>query len=89
MSVESVAQETVCVCDHPPGRHFATTFYVPPNSIDFDSVFDKFDIVSNGAVLGTLVSVLVLYVMAAVWAWRQDRRDKERVRSPGSVSMLS
>ncbi|OWF51801.1 Polycystic kidney disease protein 1-like 2 [Mizuhopecten yessoensis] len=77
MSAESTALETVCICEDPPGQHFATSFYVPPNSIDFDSVFGKFDIVSNGAVLGTVVGVIILYVAVAVWAWRRDRRDHE------------
>ncbi|XP_033755934.1 uncharacterized protein LOC117338692 [Pecten maximus] len=78
MSADSTATETVCICNDPPGQHFATSFYVPPNSIDFNSVFGKFDIVNNGAVLGTLVGVIVLYIIMAVWAWRQDRRDHER-----------
>jgi polycystin 1L2 len=70
--------ETVCDCTNPPGNSFATTFYVPPNTIDFSSVFSKFDI-SNSAVLFTVVGLIVLFIIISIWAYRQDRKDPEKV----------
>jgi len=79
MSSSSTVSVTTCVCNNPPGTYFATTFYVPPNIIDFSSVFDKFDILNNGAVFGTVIALLCLYALLCVWALVQDRADKNRV----------
>ncbi|XP_071131781.1 polycystin-1-like protein 2 [Mytilus edulis] len=76
-SLESTVNETVCLCSNPPGNNFATTFYVPPNTIDFGSVFSKFDI-SNSAVLFTVISIIVLFLLISIWAVRQDKRDPEK-----------
>ncbi|CAC5378675.1 PKD1L2 [Mytilus coruscus] len=76
-SSESTVNETVCLCSNPPGNNFATTFYVPPNTIDFSSVFSKFDI-SNSAVLFTVISIIVLFLLISIWAFRQDKKDPEK-----------
>ncbi|KAJ8298359.1 hypothetical protein KUTeg_024890 [Tegillarca granosa] len=73
----SSLNETVCRCKDQKGNVFATTFYVPPNTIDFSTVFSKFDL-SNAAVYGTLLCLFVLYFILLVWARRQDKRDIER-----------
>ncbi|CAC5388020.1 PKD1L2 [Mytilus coruscus] len=78
LSAASTINETVCECTNPPGNSFATTFYVPPNTIDFGSVIDKFDLKNNAAVFATVVSVVLLYILLCVWAFRQDRKDHTR-----------
>ncbi|CAC5383753.1 PKD1L2 [Mytilus coruscus] len=75
LSVSSTINETVCECSSPPGNSFATTFYVPPNTIDFGSVFEKFDLKNKAAVFATVVSLVLLYILLCVWAFRQDRKD--------------
>ncbi|XP_052068761.1 uncharacterized protein LOC127708011 isoform X2 [Mytilus californianus] len=75
LSAASTINETVCECFSPPGNSFATTFYVPPNTIDFGSVFEKFDLKNNAAVFATVVSLVLLYILLCVWAFRQDRKD--------------
>jgi hypothetical protein len=42
---------------------FGNTFYVAPNTIDFSTVFLKFDLKSQAAVLGTLIGILVIYLL--------------------------
>ncbi|CAC5416734.1 PKD1L2 [Mytilus coruscus] len=78
LSIASTINETICECSSPPGNSFATTFYVPPNTIDFGSVFEKFDLKNNAAVFATVVSLVLLYILLCVWAFRQDRKDHTR-----------
>ncbi|XP_076445170.1 polycystin-1-like protein 2 [Babylonia areolata] len=56
---------------------FASSFFVAPNTIDFDTVFSKFDI-TNAAVYGTLIGLGVVWVLGLVWVRRKDKKDKER-----------
>jgi len=58
---------------------FATTFYVPPNMIDFSAVWAKFD-PTNAAVYGTIIALLVVYILGCIWARREDKKDFDRVR---------
>ncbi|XP_046352109.2 polycystic kidney disease protein 1-like 2 [Haliotis rufescens] len=79
ISPYSNPKETFCTCAHAPGRAFATTFYVPPNTIDFSLVFTKFD-ASNAAVYGLIIGIISVYILGLIWARRQDRKDVERWR---------
>ena len=67
--------DTVCRC---VGDTFSSSFYVPPNVINFLTVWGKFD-ASNAAVYGTLIAVFVLYIILLIILRRQDKRDVERV----------
>lgn len=51
---------------------------VPLNTIDFANVWGKFD-PANAAVYGTLIAFLVVYVIAALYLRRQDKKDEEKV----------
>ncbi|XP_060073664.1 uncharacterized protein LOC132553437 [Ylistrum balloti] len=73
----STLNETVCHCPSSPGNTFSTTFYVPPNTIDFSTVWSKFD-PANASVYGTVIGLLVVYVIASVLANREDRKDYMR-----------
>lgn len=47
-----------------------------PNPIDFDKVWYAFaDIHNNVAVLVSIVSVFLLYLLVIIWARRADRKD--------------
>ena len=74
----------MCVCDNPPGMSFASSFFVAPNTIDFSTVFSKFDI-TNASVYGTFIALLLLWILALVWARRKDNQDRLRV----GVTVLS
>ncbi|XP_061167307.1 polycystin-1-like protein 2 isoform X1 [Saccostrea echinata] len=74
----STINETICRCPNPStGSIFASTFYVPPNMIDFNTVWGKFD-PSNAAVYGTVIALLVIYVISAIFLRREDKKDIER-----------
>ena len=59
-----------CICTNPDSSNptsdaltVATEFFAPPNSIDFDSVFQKFDLNDNPAVFATIIAFFVLYLL--------------------------
>ncbi|XP_076075845.1 uncharacterized protein LOC143046571 [Mytilus galloprovincialis] len=70
----STLNETVCRCPSKT-KTLATTFFVTPNTIDFNNVWSKFDI-ANAAVYGTLTVLLLLYILLAILLRRKDRQDK-------------
>nr|XP_032832806.1 polycystic kidney disease protein 1-like 2 [Petromyzon marinus] len=78
---DSSAEETVCVATLTTGAlaraTFAAEFFVPPNTIDFTTVFAKFDLRSNAAVFTTVIAILLLYLLLLLYARRADRRDKD------------
>lgn len=66
---------TVCRCI---GDTFSSSFYVPPNVINFLTVWGKFD-ASNASVYGTLIGVFFIYVVLVILLRKQDRKDSEKV----------
>ena len=49
-----------------------------PNPIDFDNVWISFnDIHNNMAVLATVISIFLLYLLVIIWARRADIRDRD------------
>ncbi|OWF39370.1 Polycystic kidney disease protein 1-like 2 [Mizuhopecten yessoensis] len=73
----STMNETVCRCSGETGNIFATTFFVPPNTIDFNAVWSKFDL-QNAAVYGTLIGLFFCYVLLCVLARRYDKKDLQK-----------
>lgn len=57
---------------------------VPLNTIDFANVWGKFD-PANAAVYGTLIAFLVVYVIAALYLRRQDKKDEEKVKKKNTI----
>ncbi|XP_070533290.1 polycystin-1-like protein 2 isoform X1 [Ptychodera flava] len=68
---------TECLCNHLTS--FGAGYFTPPNSIDFGTVFKKFeDLGSNAAVFSTVISVLVVYFICVFFARRADKSDRLR-----------
>ncbi|CAC5377684.1 PKD1L2 [Mytilus coruscus] len=67
-----------CTCRPAFGLTFGNTFYVAPTRIDFSTVFLRFDITNQGPVIGTLITILVIYVLLLIWARHQDKTDIAR-----------
>nr|XP_034336032.1 polycystic kidney disease protein 1-like 2 [Crassostrea gigas] len=65
---------TVCRCT---GNTFSSSFYIPPNVINFLTVWGKFD-ASNASVYGTLIGVFVIYVVAIIFLRREDKKDVQK-----------
>ena len=56
-----------------------------PNPLDFSKVFAGFKEAfqtGNVVVLFTILTLLVVYALLAVWAWRRDRLDYMQVGTP-------
>lgn len=65
-----------CRCKHLTS--FGGGVVVKPNPIDFDTVFVAFaDIHNNMAVLATMLTLFLLYLLVIVWARRADLRDHD------------
>ncbi|XP_070581325.1 polycystin-1-like protein 2 [Ptychodera flava] len=72
----TTTQATHCLCSHLTS--FASDFFVPPNSIDFSTVFNKFDLRENSAVFATVFALLGVYFILLIWARRKDKKDIEK-----------
>lgn len=68
-----------CECNNPVSTIFSNSFYVPPNVIDFSTVFNKFDLVNNGAVFGVVIAFISIYLILLVITRHYDRKDFIRV----------
>ena len=65
---------TQCQCYHL--TTFGSDFYVPPNTIDFSTVFAKFKNLSeNAAVFSTVIAILGVYIICGIIARHFDKRD--------------
>ena len=58
----------------------ANSFSFAPNTIDFSSVFSKFDINAQGAVLGSILGLIAVSVIFMVLAHYLDRKAVLQVR---------
>ncbi|XP_055955065.1 polycystic kidney disease protein 1-like 2 [Patella vulgata] len=68
---------TACLCQNPTNQEItASSFFVPPNSIDFSTVFSKFDIKSQAAVLAVIIIITLIAILAGIWGHWKDRQDK-------------
>lgn len=60
---------------------FGAGLFVPPNTIDFSTVFDDFaaKLVENLPVVATVAALLVLYIPLVILCRRYDVKDKLKV----------
>ena len=82
----STLNETVCRCPPASGKFFASSF-VTPNLIDFHTVFTKFD-ASNAAVYGTMIGILILFIVGIVYFRRKDKTDVFKVMNKTNLNSL-
>ncbi|KAK3612419.1 hypothetical protein CHS0354_032020 [Potamilus streckersoni] len=69
---------TRCICNHLTS--FGAEFFVPPNTINFKTVFSNLDqkIRDNYAVLTMLCVIIFLYIIGLIYTRHKDRQDIER-----------
>jgi len=75
-----------CLCNHLTA--FGGSFIQAPNPIDFNKVFTEFTRLGetgNIAVLVTVMSVFLIYLLLVVFARRADKRDEKKVRQQLSI----
>ena len=71
--------QTVCASTHL--TLFSSSWAVPPNTIDFSTVFDNLDqkLVENIHVVVTVIGLAVIFVVVAVFLRRKDKQDLAKV----------
>ncbi|XP_062619009.1 polycystin-1-related protein-like [Saccostrea cucullata] len=75
VSYLSNSNYTRCLCNHLTS--FGSDFFVPPNTINFMTVFNDFEskLRDNWAVLAVLCLMYFLYTVGLFWARYKDKRD--------------
>lgn len=70
---------------------FGASFFVPPNTIDFSSVFDNFGekLVENIHVVVMIALLLILYALLVILMRRMDKKDKVKVGACDWVHPIS
>ena len=66
-----------CLCNHM--TTFSTNWFVPPNTIDFRTVFTLEKFVNSIAVLIVVLTLLLLYGILIFYARRADKNDIKKV----------
>ena len=69
-----------CLCGESTEVISALSFSFTPNMIDFSTVFSQFDLGAQGTVLGTLLSIYLVFILLAMWAYYKDRAAMMEVR---------
>ena len=60
---------------------FSADIFIPPNTIDFVDVFGTFGakLADSPVVLVVIILLYVIFILAAVLAFRLDRKDEKMV----------
>ncbi|XP_042556542.1 polycystic kidney disease protein 1-like 3 [Dipodomys spectabilis] len=75
----STVVKTQCLCDHL--TFFGSDFFIVPRTVKVEDTVTLFRHVSNNPVgVSLLASLLGLYMFLAVWAWRKDQQDMQKVK---------
>lgn len=73
----SNSTQTQCLCTHLSS--FASSFFVPPNKIDWDKV-NLTELLKNPTVTIIVCCIFLLYFLLLIWARRKDKKDLQLVR---------
>ena len=78
VSAKSNSRYVKCKSNHLTA--FGAELLTPPNKIDFNTVFKKFErLGNNAAVFSTVIVVFVLYIIVVIIIRRADKKDKLKV----------
>ena len=66
-----------CHCNHT--TLFSGGFVVQPNTIDWSFVFANLDFLSNPTLYVCEIVILLVFMLAVIWARRKDKKDVEKV----------
>lgn len=84
VSLSSTRSETICTCQNTGDTStmtVGTTFYVPPNKIDFKTLDNAVEPMGRSPVIGMMIATVCVYVILIIWAWREDVKDQYKVSS--------
>ena len=76
--------KTQCLCTHLTS--FGGDMYVPPNTIDFNTVFTAERFLESMPVFCTVSAMIAVYLLVIIWARHMDKRDVARVRAVLNIS---
>ncbi|XP_048210694.1 polycystic kidney disease protein 1-like 3 [Perognathus longimembris pacificus] len=78
VGLQSSVVKTQCLCDHL--TFFGSDFFVVPRTVRVEDTAALFRHVSNNPVgVLLLASLLGLYLLLGVWAWRKDQQDLQKL----------
>ena len=66
-----------CRCSHLTS--FASGFIAAPNPIDWSAVLANASFLDSPTIYSTIICIMTIYILAAIWARRKDMKDVERV----------
>ncbi|GAB1293636.1 Polycystic kidney disease protein 1-like 3 [Apodemus speciosus] len=76
---KSTILKTQCLCDHL--TFFSSDFFIVPRTVDIENTITLLLHVTNNPVgVSLLASLLGFYILLAMWAWRKDRADMQKVK---------
>uniref|UniRef100_A0A8C6RIQ7 Polycystic kidney disease 1 like 3 n=1 Tax=Nannospalax galili TaxID=1026970 RepID=A0A8C6RIQ7_NANGA len=76
---QSTALKTQCLCNHL--TFFSADFFIVPRTVRVEDTIKLFLHVTNNPVgVSLLASLLGLYVILVMWAWRKDQADEQKVK---------
>ena len=73
----STATRTQCLCTHLTS--FGGSFAVPPNTIDFATVFTAEKFLESIPVFTTVIVMIAIWIIICIWARHMDKKDIARV----------
>ncbi|XP_049643392.1 polycystic kidney disease protein 1-like 3 [Suncus etruscus] len=75
----STLLRTQCLCNHL--TYFGSDFFIVPRTVDVKDTVKLFLRVTNNPVgVSLLASLLGLYLLLFIWAWRKDQEDRRKVK---------
>ncbi|XP_052022317.1 polycystic kidney disease protein 1-like 3 [Apodemus sylvaticus] len=76
---KSTILKTQCLCDHL--TFFSSDFFIVPRTVDVENTIKLLLHVTNNPVgVVLLASLLGFYILLALWAWRKDQADMQKVK---------
>ncbi|XP_058530814.1 polycystin-1-like protein 3 [Ochotona princeps] len=84
VGARSTVRRTQCLCNHL--TFFGSDFFILPRTVNVEDTVQLFLRVSSNPVgVSLLASLLAFYATLALWAWRKDQADAQKVK----VTMLA
>ncbi|KAF4010845.1 hypothetical protein G4228_001843 [Cervus hanglu yarkandensis] len=76
---QSTLVRTQCLCNHL--TYFGSDFFIVPRTVNVEDVAELFlRVTSNPVGVSLLASLVGIYMLIFVWAWRKDQADAQKVK---------
>uniref|UniRef100_A0AC11BMR0 Polycystin 1 like 3, transient receptor potential channel interacting n=1 Tax=Ovis aries TaxID=9940 RepID=A0AC11BMR0_SHEEP len=79
VGLQSTLVRTQCLCNHL--TYFGSDFFLVPRMVNVEDVAELFlRVTSNPVGVSLLASLVGIYMLIFVWAWRKDQADAQKVK---------